>query len=305
MVIKRELNSEELQAVQVVRESADNPSCGLPEEIFELVSSMVPMINVDLFCQDEQGRVLMIWREDATCGCGWHIPDGIIRFQESIEDRLQRTAQNELGTQIRFDPRPMAINEIILPQDVRGHFISLLYRCYLPGNFPALPVANPEKCYQAGDMYWHSVCPQQWVKGQKRAYSGLFEQTKDIAFISSAERMRTGNCTIVFDIDGVIAKFDPTLRYDQAGPVSDIISIINHLYDCGNKIILFTARGSETGIDWSQTTEEQMKRWGVKYHELRFGKPAATFYVDDKNLSLSELTALADFLSAGRGKCSG
>jgi len=295
--MKKLLDSEEVQAVKRIREIAGDPSQGLPAEVFELASSIVPMINVDLLFHDEQGRILMIWREDAICGCGWHIPGGIIRFKESIEERLQRTAQNELGTQIRFDPEPMAINEFILPQDVRGHFISLLYRCYLPDDFPGLSVADPEKRYQAGEIYWHSVCPRQWVKGQKKAYGGLFEQRRQAdGIVFAAEKLKAGACTIVFDIDGVIAAFDPSLQYSQANPVKSVIATVNRLYDYGNKIILFTARGSETGIDWSKITQAQMRDWGVKYHQIRFGKPAATFYVDDKNLSLSELAALAKYI---------
>ena len=36
-----------------------------------------------------------------------------------------------------------------------------------------------------------------------------------------------------------------------------------------------------------------MKRWGVKYHELKFGKPNADYYVDDKMLSMDRLYGLA------------
>ena len=237
------------------------------------------------------------WREDPICGCGWHIPGGIIRFKESIGERLQKTAQIELGTEILFNLEPMAINEIILTQTVRGHFISLLYHCFLPENFPCIPVADPEKPYRAGDICWHSACPRQWVMGQENIYRSLFRlpaQSGYLAPVSAAEKLKAGTCTVVFDIDGVIAAFDSSLQYDQAKPAQNVIEIVNWLYDCGNRIILFTARGSTTGIDWSKATEEQMRKWGVKYHQLKFGKPAATFYVDDKNLSLSELFLLAE-----------
>lgn len=96
-----------------------------------------------------------------------------------------------------------------------------------------------------------------------------------------------------FDIDGVIARKTPENDYKLATPMSDNIEIINHLYDAGHKIVLFTARGFATGIDWKDVTENQMKDWGVKHHELRFGKPDADFYVDDK---LVELSLLKEFL---------
>ena len=41
-----------------------DPSQGLPEEIFQFVSSIVPMINVDLLIKNEKGQTLLIWRED-------------------------------------------------------------------------------------------------------------------------------------------------------------------------------------------------------------------------------------------------
>ena len=33
------------------------------------------------------------------------------------------------------------------------------------------------------------------------------------------------------------------------------------------------------------TTEQQLFEWGVKYHELFMGKPAADYYIDDKGIS--------------------
>ncbi len=101
--------------------------------------------------------------------------------------------------------------------------------------------------------------------------------------------IKNGGQRFVFDIDGVIALKREDLDYAQAMPNERMIKIINQLYDWGNEIILFTARGYVTGIDWYPTTEKQMKDWGVKYHELHMGKPNADFYVDDKMISLDAL----------------
>ena len=40
-----------------------------------------------------------------------------------------------------------------------------------------------------------------------------------------------------------------------------------------------------------------MKEWGVKYHELRFGKPAGDYYIDDRLISIGELEGLVSQLS--------
>ncbi len=97
-----------------------------------------------------------------------------------------------------------------------------------------------------------------------------------------------GNKKLVFDIDGVIARLEPELRYDRSEPDKEMIAVINRLYELGNHIVLFTARGYRTGLDWSDVTKEQLQKWGVKYHELKFGKPDADLYIDDKGLSIND-----------------
>lgn len=88
--------------------------------------------------------------------------------------------------------------------------------------------------------------------------------------------------TYCFDIDGTICTQNGT-DYDSATPYLDRVEKINNLYAEGNVIILYTARGFVTGIDWEKVTKNQLKKWNVKYHELHFGKPAADIYVDDKH----------------------
>ena len=68
-----------------------------------------------------------------------------------------------------------------------------------------------------------------------------------------------------------------------------MIKCVNKLYENGNQIVLFTERGYKTGIDWSEVTNKQLRDWGVKYHQLFFGKPDADYYVDDKLLSIENI----------------
>jgi CMP-N,N'-diacetyllegionaminic acid synthase len=95
--------------------------------------------------------------------------------------------------------------------------------------------------------------------------------------------------TICCDIDGVIAAIVTDNDYNQSFPREEIICQIRELHRQGHRIILFTARGTMTGIDWRTLTEKQMKKWGVPYDELHFGKPAADYYVDDRALRDNEL----------------
>jgi CMP-N-acetylneuraminic acid synthetase len=98
--------------------------------------------------------------------------------------------------------------------------------------------------------------------------------------------------TFVFDVDGVIATIVPGNDYALARPMVDNIRRINQLHAAGNRIVLHTARGSMTGIDWTTVTQQQMADWGVLHHALHFGKPAADYYVDDRMLSLQTLAMI-------------
>ena len=90
-----------------------------------------------------------------------------------------------------------------------------------------------------------------------------------------------------FDIDGTLCN-NTDGEYERAEPYPEIIAQVNGLYDVGHQIILYTARGSTTGIDWRELTEAQLRSWGVKYHELFLGKPHADVYVDDKAINLHQ-----------------
>ena len=93
-----------------------------------------------------------------------------------------------------------------------------------------------------------------------------------------------------FDIDGTLCD-NTDGEYEKAEPYFDIVSQVKVLYDAGHRIILYTARGSTTGIDWRELTENQLCSWGVKYHELVMGKPHADIYIDDKGINIAEWRA--------------
>lgn len=90
---------------------------------------------------------------------------------------------------------------------------------------------------------------------------------------------------IYVDIDETICRSPSGGDYSLATPLVDHISRINNLYDLGHTIVYWTARGTVTGIDWREVTEKQFEKWGVKCHELKFGKPAYDLFIDDKNIN--------------------
>ena len=98
-----------------------------------------------------------------------------------------------------------------------------------------------------------------------------------------------------FDLDGTIChtplrKSDNKPGYLESTPYPYMVETVNRLYDEGNYIIIMTARGRASGIDWTELTEQQLSDWGVKYHEIEpmFHKPNADIFIDDKGIDVEE-----------------
>jgi len=97
--------------------------------------------------------------------------------------------------------------------------------------------------------------------------------------------------TYVFDIDGTICYTDGG-DYENSVPIKERISRINALYDAGNTIVFQTARGMGRSDNcaafaieaFRELTENQLKDWGVKYHDLFLGKPSGDIYIDDRGM---------------------
>ena len=93
--------------------------------------------------------------------------------------------------------------------------------------------------------------------------------------------------TYCFDLDETICARESGEDYSKSFPISGMIDFINKLYDSGHNIIIFTARGSSSGLCWKDVTEEQCKRWGLKFHKIILGKPSYDIFVDDKAVNAS------------------
>ena len=90
---------------------------------------------------------------------------------------------------------------------------------------------------------------------------------------------------IYVDIDETICISPEDRDYNKAVPIEKNIKKINKMYDNGDRIVYWTARGTGSGIDWRSVTEKQFLKWGVKYHELHLGKPIYDLFIDDKNIN--------------------
>jgi histidinol phosphatase-like enzyme len=93
---------------------------------------------------------------------------------------------------------------------------------------------------------------------------------------------------IYIDVDGVLCS-NTSGKYEGAKPIRENIKKINQLYDRGNIIIIWTARGSTSKIDWTDLTRSQLKKWKVKYHDLMDNKPSYDLIIEDRCVNIKDL----------------
>lgn len=91
----------------------------------------------------------------------------------------------------------------------------------------------------------------------------------------------------IIDIDGTICT-NSNGDYANARPYSYRIEHFNQLYDQGHEIHYWTARGSNTGLDWTDLTMAQLQKWGAKFTSAKLGKPSYDFWIDDKAINVDQ-----------------
>jgi hypothetical protein len=98
-----------------------------------------------------------------------------------------------------------------------------------------------------------------------------------------------------FDLDNVICITERNY-YLKSKPIKESISIVNKLYEKGFVIKIFTSRfmgRAKEDVNKAisrgyKITEEQLKKWKVKYTYLIFGKPSFDVIIDDKSFNFKK-----------------
>lgn len=164
-------------AIETIDQLVPNSRDGLPEQLFFLASRLVPMINVDLLIVNQKNEKLLTWRHDQFYGPGWHIPGGIVRFKETIADRLSKVAFLEIGCAAQPIGDPLRITEIFNPErDIRGHFISHLFKVHLSG-VPDVQRKADITLPRPGDWAWFRSTPENLISQHKR-FSDLINDVR-------------------------------------------------------------------------------------------------------------------------------
>jgi hypothetical protein len=100
---------------------------------------------------------------------------------------------------------------------------------------------------------------------------------------------------IYVDIDETICFYEEEIaldgkkEYSTAIPCQENIDKINKLWDEGDTIIYWTARGSRSGIDWTEFTRNQLESWGCKFDDVKCNKPYYDKFVEDRSIRIEEL----------------
>jgi colanic acid biosynthesis protein WcaH len=153
--------------IKAIDQAVGDARHGLPKPVFELISRLTPLVNVDLLIRNDNGETLLTWRRDEFY-LGWHIPGGVIRFKEQMADRIAEVARIELGSAVAVvRPEPVAMTPIIQPARLaRGHVISFLFECAL-----TRPLDESRKYTGGaptdGQWAWHSRYPAEMIRSHE------------------------------------------------------------------------------------------------------------------------------------------
>jgi len=161
-------------------EEGIDPTKGLPKELFHFATTLIPCSNIDLFIT-RGNQLLLTWRDDEFYGQGWHIPGGCLRMRETLDNRIQETARNEIGSVVIYNPDSFITREVMVTEDrprlknqlERSHNISMLFDCCLSDEFEVRNPALNE--HTAGYLKWFDHTPSDLLEAHKSLYGDIID----------------------------------------------------------------------------------------------------------------------------------
>ena len=145
---------------------------GIGTELYQAISQLVPSVSVELFIRStDRKSTLLIWRADEYYGPGWHVPGGVVRFKERLQQRVQKVVQDELNCDIAKMIGPIGFHEMFNEErDIRGHFVSFVFEVTLAHQPNSRQHASDKP--SNGTWRWFDRCPDDLIPNQNqlRAY---------------------------------------------------------------------------------------------------------------------------------------
>lgn len=98
-------------------------------EEFKSIYSRVPRLTVDLVIRTEEGTLLTLRQDNGYVG-QWHLPGGTVYMGESVQNTIQRVAQEELGIGLEVIKQ---LDYLEYPSEQKergyGYSIALVFLC--------------------------------------------------------------------------------------------------------------------------------------------------------------------------------
>lgn len=142
-----------------------------PKEIKgESIADTIPINNnntifivVETLIYNQNG-VLLSWAKGEALNSGWKIPSGIVRYQESLRDRVQKTLLEKfLLLDFECSGQPTAMHELMFrTSKPQAHFLTFLFDVIAPKDFK---INNFDK--NPGDdnyLQWFKECPKNLIE---------------------------------------------------------------------------------------------------------------------------------------------
>ena len=132
-----------------------------PIEEFKSIYSRVPRICVDLIIKNEQGVLLTLRQANGWVG-QWHLPGGTIYIGETVQDAIDRVADEELGIKLKVE-KLLNFMEYLSEKKERGYgqSISLAFLC--------TPLSSDIKIdNQVGKYGFFKTLPDKTIEEQAR-----------------------------------------------------------------------------------------------------------------------------------------
>lgn len=132
-----------------------------PIEEFKSIYSRVPRICVDLIIKNEQGVLLTLRQANGWEG-QWHLPGGTIYIGETVQDAIDRVAEEELGIKLKVE-KLLNFMEYLSEKKERGYgqSISLAFLC--------TPLSSDIKIdNQVGKYGFFKTLPDKTIEEQAR-----------------------------------------------------------------------------------------------------------------------------------------
>ena len=123
------LSKSQLKTLVSLLKKVKSTSSGLPEEVFNALTHLIPFIALELVFLNSKGEILLTWRGDKYWR-GWHFPGGLLRYRESFEKRIKETAKRELGVRVKSFKFLFIENG---RTSVRSHDVSLVFKIQYSG----------------------------------------------------------------------------------------------------------------------------------------------------------------------------